>query len=228
MTDLFSRHIQVCEGFGRISTEDAIQSFSLAFEHFGLPRVIRSDNGAPFASRGLFGISRLSAFFISLGIRVERIQPGKPQQNGSHERMHRTLKAETIRPAASNLLQQQERFDHWVKLFNTRRPHEALDNQRPADVYVLSETPYKPAKLEYALHDDVRTVNKDGSIQLYRRRTGRVFLSTALSGYPVGLRELETGDWLISFGQLDLGIVPLKSNQLQGFDLKESKEKQNN
>ena len=180
--------------------------FEDRFALYGLPRVIRTDNGAPFASHGLFGLSKLSVFWLKHGITPERIQPGEPQQNGRHERMHRTLKAETTRPAADNLLQQQERFDEFVATFNVERPHEALNQESPATVFVPSPRPFvRSGELEYPLHDEVRRVALSGHVQILRRRKHPFFVSTALAGERVGIRELPDGRWLLSFASLDLG-----------------------
>jgi len=215
VTDQFSRYLLACEGFERIRSDDARAVFEVLFGNYGLPAVIRSDNGTPFASRGLLGLSRLSAWWLSLGIIPERIEPGHPQQNGCHERMHRTLKAEATRPAGANLLQQQERFDVFSHVYNHQRPHEALGGRCPKDVYQPSKkrlTAVKP--LDYPLHDDVRTVSSCGHIRLLKRRNNAsVFLSSALAGHRVGMREMEDGRWLLSFAVLDLGIVDTKTMQ---------------
>jgi transposase InsO family protein len=207
ITDQVSRFIVGCEGFSKIDGIAARAVFEDRFARYGLPLVIRTDNGPPFASRGLFGLSRLSVSWLKLGIVPERIEPGEPQQNGRHERMHRTLKADATRPPAANLLQQQERFDDFVATFNERRPHEALSQKPPATVFRSSERRFVPGgRLEYPLHDDVRTVSSSGHIQILRgRRRGHLFLSTALAGERVGVRELEDGRWLLSFASLDLG-----------------------
>jgi len=205
ITDQHSRFIIGCEGFSRISTEEAQESFMHAFRRYGVPRAIRTDNGPPFASQGLRGWSRLSVWWLRLGIELQRIQPGKPQQNGRHERMHRTLKAETTRPAAYGLLSQQERFDDFVTVFNTQRPHEALGQRRPSDLYRKASRSL-PASLpepKYPFHDDVRKVTTGGHVVLSRRC--RAFVSAALVGQLVGLREEDDGRWLISFMETDLG-----------------------
>ena len=138
ITDKFSRFIVGCEGMAAISDEAAREVCEDIFRTHGVPAVMHSDNGVPFACTGLAGLTRLSAYWLRLGIKLERSRPAHPQDNGRHERMHRTLKAETTRPAREDLLQQQERFDDFVEEFNTQRPHEALDMKRPADVYVPS------------------------------------------------------------------------------------------
>jgi transposase InsO family protein len=146
LTDQWSRYILGCEGMPAISDEGAQEVCASIFRERGLPSVMRSDNGAPFASTGLAGLTRLSVYWLRLGIRLERIRPSHPEENGRHERMHRTLKRETTRPARKNILQQQERFDAFVEEFNCERPHEALDMKRPAEVYTPSPRPH-PVKL---------------------------------------------------------------------------------
>jgi transposase InsO family protein len=207
LTDQASRYILACEGMAAISDAAAREACEEAFRRYGLPGAIRSDNGAPFASVGLAGLTRLSAYWLRLGIRLERSRPGCPQDNGRHERMHRTLKRETTRPARSNLLQQQERFDDFLEEFNERRPHESLDMKRPAEIYVASSRPYpnKLPELAYPTHDDVRVVRRNGFLPLHGRR--EVYLAQALCGQPVGLREEDDGRWLVTFANLDLGHV---------------------
>jgi transposase InsO family protein len=207
ITDQFSRYLLACEGMAAISDEAAREACSEVFTQWGVPLSIRSDNGAPFASTGLGGLTKLSAFFIRLGIQLERIRPSHPEENGRHERMHRTLKAETTRPARANLLQQQEVFDDWMEEFNHARPHEALDMKRPAELFVASPRPMPASlpELQYPLHDDVLRVSRGGII--YIAGLGKAFLTTALAGQEVGIREESDNRWLVTFGHLDLGIV---------------------
>jgi transposase InsO family protein len=207
LTDQFSRYILGCESMAAISDDAAREVCEEIFRTHGLPDVMRSDNGTPFASTGLAGLTRLSVFWLRLGIQLERIEPGHPEQNGRHERMHRTLKFETARPARANLLQQQERFDEFVDEFNHQRPHEALDMKRPADVYMPSPRAF-PARLpepRYPAHDDVLRVSRTG--QIYIPGIRQVHLSTALSGEYVGIREERDGRWLVTFIDVDLGHV---------------------
>jgi len=204
-SDLCSRYLLVTEALDGTDEESAHEVFEQAFGEYGLPEVIRTDNGTPFASQGLAGLTKLSAWWLRLGIKHQRTEPAHPEQNGCHERMHRTLKAETTRPAGKNSLQQQERFDAFRREFNEDRPHEALDMQRPAQVYKPSERPL-PAplpELTYPLHDDVLEVSRGGHIRLPRGR--HCFLSYALAGQPVGLREQPDGRWLVTFVAFDLG-----------------------
>lgn len=205
-TDLHSRYILAIEALDSTDEEQARGVFEEIFSEHGLPEVIRTDNGTPFSSaNALAGLTRLSAFWLRLGIRHERIEPAHPEQNGQHERMHRTLKAETARPARANLMQQQERFDEFREEFNEKRPHESLDQKRPADLYNPSNRalPKPLPELRYPLHDDTLVVGRSGHIRLPRGR--QVFLSNALVHQPVGLREELDGRWLVTFASLDLG-----------------------
>jgi transposase InsO family protein len=215
ITDAHTRFLLVCEGMERIDGERVWAELERAFRRFGLPHAIRSDNGSPFASRGVCGISKLSARWIGLGVRHERIEPGKPQQNGRHERMHRTLKAETTRPAAKSMLAQQERFDGFCAIYNEQRPHEALEQTPPGRHYRPSARPYVHARPTYPLHDDVRVVGAAGHLRFPGGRRGpQIFISSALAGLPVGLRELEGDRWLVSYADIDLGVCDLSRKVL--------------
>ena len=204
-TDVHSRFLLTVEALDSTDEESAREAFAGLFRERGLPEIIRSDNGTPFASCGLAGLTRLSAWWLRLGIRHERIEPAHPEQNGQHERMHRTLKAETTRPAGGNSLEQQERFDTFRRVFNEERPHEGLGLKTPAEVYQPSPRHYPEPlpELRYPLHDDVLVVTRHGHIRLPKGRT--VFLSNALADQPVGLREGDDGRWLVTFVNLDLG-----------------------
>lgn len=207
ITDQFSRYILGCEGMAAISDEQAREACEEVFRSHGLPAVMRSDNGVPFSSTGLGGLTKLSVFWLRLGIVLERIRPAHPEENGRHERMHRTLKFETARPSRANLLQQQERFDEFVEEFNTLRPHEALEMKRPAEVYAVSSRPF-PSKLPeptYHAFDDILRVYQGG--QIYIAGIGQVMLSAALAGQHVGVREERDGRWLVTFCDVDLGYA---------------------
>jgi transposase InsO family protein len=209
VTDAATRYILVCDAFERIDGDDVRDSLEHLFKTVGLPKAIRFDGGAPFASQGLMRLSRLSAWWLSLGIKLEQIEPASPQQNGRHERMHRTLKAETTRPPAARLLQQQERFDKWVEVFNHERPHEALGMKRPAELYVVSPRRFAPRPAHYPLHDLVCRVSSSGRVHFPNTRRGdkHYFISEALVGHELGLRELDDGRWLVSFYDVDLGTI---------------------
>jgi putative transposase len=220
ITDQFSRFIVGCEGMGAISAEAAREVCEDVFRTQGIPTTMRSDNGVPFACTGLAGLTQLSAYWLRLGIALERIRPAHPQENGRHERMHRTLKAETTRPARDNLLQQQERFDNFVEEFNTQRPHEALGMKRPADVFVASSKKH-PAYLpdpDYPTCDDVLRVSSKGRIHLPGNRR-HVHLTEGLAGQLVGIREETDDRWMVSFLHLDLGHVEPRSNRFTPITL---------
>lgn len=215
-SDLASRYVLGCEALDNTETAPARESFEQLFATYGLPKVIRTDNGSPFASaRSLFGLTKLSAFWLSNGVVHQRIEPGHPEQNGVHERMHRTLKQETTRPAGQNALQQQERFDTFRAVFNEKRPHEGIDMRRPAELYAPSDRAYQPHPLEYPLHDDLRVVSACGGIRVGR---ARAFLASALAGYRVGLRELDDDVFLVSFASLDLGVLHVRRGEFEAFD----------
>jgi transposase InsO family protein len=213
VTDHFSRYIVGCEGMAAINEEQACDVMTRLFREYGLPAAIRSDNGPPFASTGLMGLTKLSVYWMKLGIAIERSRPAHPQDNGRHERMHRTLKQETTRPACGNLLKQQEAFDRFVEQFNDERPHEALAMKPPGSLYVPSTRRY-PEELpqfDYSSYDDVIKVHRGGTIQLSRRKAIR--LTSALVGQFVAIREEDDGRWLVSFLDLDLGHIG-KDNRL--------------
>ena len=188
------------------TVEGAKAVFAQAFEAYGLPQAIRSDNGSPFGSRGAGGLTRLSAWWLKLGIEPHFIRPASPQENGRHERMHRTLKKETSSPPAADAPQQQARFDAFRAHYNEERPHEALGQVPPAQVYACSPRPM-PSKLEDPWYDadhEVRRVRSAGEIK-WRGET--VFIGEALVGELVGLAELENGDHVVRFCAYDLGIL---------------------
>jgi putative transposase len=208
ITDRFSRFLLGCEALESIETSSAKATFEAVFREHGLPRCIRTDNGAPFASRGLHGLTRLSAWWLRLGIRHERIEPAHPEQNGQHERMHLVLKQQTTRPAAPTLLQQQERFDLFIEEYNSERPHEALGQTPPAHRHAPSPRafPDRLPELNYPLHDRTCVLSSQGHLRI-GGRGGTYFLSTAIAGQPVGLREVNDRLWLVSYADLDLGEI---------------------
>ncbi len=212
VTDLSSRFI-LSLVILPIRTEEVRQEMETLFERYGVPGAMRSDNGTPFAGPGVGGLSRLSVDWVKAGIRLERIDPGKPFQNGSHERMHATLQKETTRPAAATVAEQQERFDRYREDFNERRPHEALGQEVPATFYRRSEREYpKPLpKPWYAAEHAVRQVRSDGSIKWGGRH---IFVSMALAGEPVGIAETRGGPWVVRFADLELGLIERGSRKL--------------
>ena len=221
-TDLVSRFILGCDALEGTDGDPVWHAFDRMFREYGLPSAIRTDNGSPFASRGLAELSRLSVRWVRLGIRHERIKPGCPQQNGQHERMHRTLKQETTRPAKRNLLQQQERFDDFVEEFNNRRPHQALDQETPASVYQRSTREYRGLPdLEYPSADEVRTVKGTGAIQMPDGH--HCHITSSLVGQDLALREVDDGRWLVSFASLDLGHYHERDKTFEPMEAKSNK-----
>lgn len=210
LSDHCSRYLLLCEALENTRAEGARAALEEGFREYGVPDAVRSDNGAPFASTGRLGLTQLSVWLLRLGIELERIEPGHPEQNGRHERMHLTLKQETTRPAAANLLQQQERFDEFRECFNMERPHEALAMKTPASAYTPSPRTYDPDRiiepLAYPLHDHTARVFADGSAFI-RPLDRRVHIGTAFAGENVGLRELASGTWLVSFLDYELGYL---------------------
>jgi transposase InsO family protein len=204
VTDGFSRYLLGCQGLNSTSVEESKPVFTKLFREYGLPKRIRTDNGVPFATNTLARLSRLSAWWVRLGVLPELIEPGKPQQNGQHERMHRTLKAEATRPAAASLAAQQRKFNTFREEFNNERPHEALDQQTPASHYRPSnrEMPSKLPPLVYPDRFEVRYVSANGGIRWNR---GWINVSTVCIGEYVGLEEIDNEIWNVYFGPLRLG-----------------------
>ena len=204
IADGFSRFLLSCQGLHSTCVAQAKPVFTRVFKEYGLPKRIRTDNGVPFATNTLARLSELSAWWVRLGILPELIEPGKPQQNGRHERMHRTLKAETTRPPANTCRGQQRKFDRFRHEFNFERPHEALDMQTPASCYDSSprEMPNKIPPLEYPDRFEVRYVSANGGI---RWNKSWVNVSITCVGEYVGLEEIDDGVWNVYFGPLKLG-----------------------
>jgi transposase InsO family protein len=217
VTDHASRYLLLCEALESTREELAFMAFERLFEECGLPGAIRSDNGVPFASaNSLFNLSKLSVWWLRLGIEIERIKPGRPQQNGRHERMHLTLKAEATRPPGMNSLQQQAKFDAFIEEFNTERPHQALGLRCPAELYTASARPYRGlSDLTYPLHDRDIVVTCCGRICMYRKK---INISGVLAGQTLGIKEVDDGIWLVSFMHYDLGYVDLDQRTLQPLD----------
>ncbi len=217
VTDHASRFLLMCDALESVAENTAFPAFERLFRERGLPTAIRSDNGVPFASpNALFNLSKLAVWWLRLGVDIERIKPGRPQQNGRHERMHLTLKKETTRPPKTNILQQQARFDDFVSEFNNERPHEALGMKRPADVYLPSRRLYAGLPdLDYPLHDRDCIVTNCGRICIYRKK---INISTVLAGQRLGIKEVDEGIWLVSFMHYDLGYIDLEQRTLQPLD----------
>ena len=207
----------MCEALESVREDLAITAFEQLFRERGLPQAIRSDNGVPFASpNGLYNLSKMSVWWLRIGIQIERIKPGHPQRNGRHERMHLTLKKETTKPAGTNFLQQQARFDHFIEEFNGERPHEGLSMKTPAEVYAPSRRAYQGLPpLHYPFHDRDVLVTSCGRICMHRKR---IHVSTVLAGQRLGIKEVDEGIWLASFMHYDLGYIDLEQKTLQPID----------
>jgi putative transposase len=214
VADGYSRYLLGCQALASTSVQDAKPVFTRLFTEFGLPKRIRTDNGVPFATNTLARLSQLSAWWVRLGILPELIEPGKPQHNGRHERMHRTLKAETTRPPAANLCAQQRTFNHFREEFNTERPHEALDLQPPASVYAPSPRamPDRLPPLEYPDRFETRYVSANGGIRWNARW---VNVSITRVGEYVGREEIDDGIWNVYFGPLKLGRLLEKHMRIE-------------
>lgn len=199
-----SRYLCGCDALKGPRSADTKQCFIRLFREYGLPQRIRSDNGVPFASTACAGLSRLAIWWIRLGITPERIEPGKPQQNGRHERMHRTLKQAATRPPGTSFKQQQNSFDLFRREYNEQRPHEALDQKTPASRYQGSPRHYpeRLPELEYPEYYDVKRVSNNGVVYW---RNHMVYISHLLKGELVGVDEIDDGLWAVHFGPIELG-----------------------
>ena len=214
-TDLFSRYLLCCDGYLSTATDGVRASLERAFRRFGLPEAIRSDNGSPFASPGVARLSRLGVWLLKLGIRRELIQPGRPDQNGRHERMHRTLKHEATRPPQANLRRQQRAFDAFVEEFNHERPHEALGQRRPAEIHQPSPRPF-PDRLPhptYPPHFEVRLVSRNGGV---RWKSHWLNVGHSLIEEHIGFDPVGDGVWDAYFATVKLGRFDERELRLVG------------
>jgi hypothetical protein len=216
--DEYSRYVLEVRAVENARSETVRKSFERLFERQGLPGAIRSDNGSPFASmRGLLGLSRLSAWWVALGIDLERGRPGHPQDNGAHERMHRDIGHELEAMGEAD----QEAWDIWRQTFNYERPHEALGMRCPGEVYSASERKYEgtPEDLDYPQMCS-RRVCQHGTIRLEGER---LFLSTSLAGWSVGLKPIATELMEVWFGRLPLGQIDLATSSFIRADIRPNK-----
>lgn len=214
VTDNFSRYLFAVDGAYEISGKQTKNVLMQLFNEFGLPLFIRSDNGSPFATNGLGGLSKISVWLIKLGITPERIRKGHPEENGRHERMHFTLKQETTRPPKSNLREQQECFDNFKLIFNEQRPHEGIQFNRPARLYTPSERklPHKLNEVEYdSSFLDTRRIRTNGTMKWIGKE---IFVSETLIGETIGLKPYSDEEWLIHFSHLPIGIFNEKTLQI--------------
>jgi len=215
VADLHARYLLGCHGLGSTRREGAHHVFERLFHHFGLPRAIRTDNGVPFATTSLHGLSWLNVWWMRLGIVHQRIQPGRPQQNGAHERMHRTLKRRAIRPPRANLAAQQRAFDRFRREYNEERPHDALQGHTPASQYRASPRPM-PTRLppqEYPGHYLVKKITTGGTFRFQRRL---LFLANPLVGHHIGLEETDDGIWAIYFNTVLLATLDERAFVIRG------------
>jgi putative transposase len=211
ITDGATRYLVACEGLAAEKSVLARPHFERAFTEFGLPARIRSDNGSPFASKALGGLSELSVWWIQLGITPERIEPGQPQQNGRHERFHRTLKDHTTKPPAHSLAEQQRRFDRFRRDYNDLRPHEALGQKPPASVYEPSWRPLRhPRAPEYGDGFEVRRISDNGKL---RFGGTTLYVGRVLAGQPLGLRQTDEDEWELHYGPLLVGYLLVRNGE---------------
>lgn len=206
ISDVHSRYLFRCQAVAAADTMHSKPVFAAAFREYGLPLRMRTDNGAPFGSNGDSGLTGLSVWWIQLGVWPERIQPAHPEQNGRHERMHRTLKAETASPPATNRRRQQERFDAFRREYNEDRPHEALEQTPPAQHYQPSPRAYpeRLVEIEYPADWQVRRVSPGGQMRWLGHY---VFVAHALQGQPVGLKPIEDRYWQVYFSFYEIGVL---------------------
>ena len=216
ITDHFSRRVMACHGLRSVKTIEAKPVFRALFCEVGLPEAIRTDNGAPFASTGIHGLAALNVWWMQLGIVHQRITPASPQENGTHERMHRELKRETARPPASTLRMQQRRFDAFRQRYNDERPHEAIGDRTPSTLWVPSRRPYPEHRTypEYPGHLEIRRVSTAGTFRLL---SCQPFLSHALSGEDIGLEEVGDGIWNIVYYSTLLGKIDERTARITGI-----------
>lgn len=213
VSDNYSRFLLGCKALNGPRYDPTRRFMESIFREYGLPDAMRSDNGTPFAGRCIGGLSRLMVWWILLGIIPERIRKGCPQENGRHERMHRTLKSDALNPVAGNLKDQQKAFDAYRRDYNNDRPHESLNDQTPGDYYKKSSRPYveNPHPPEYDNNYLVRQVRHCGEIKFVGKR---FYLTELLAGQPVGLREIEDGLWQVQFSFYVLGSIDLRKNKV--------------
>ncbi len=216
LSDCATRYLLKCEGLTRTAVEFVKPHFELAFREFGLPDRIRSDNGPPFATPSVGGLSALSVWWIQLGITPERIEPGAPQQNGRHERMHKTLGAETANPSEANLQDQQRAFDRFRHIYNDERPHEALGQKPPGSHYTPSRRhmPDTPKSPEYPDHMKVRKLDSQGRC-CFPKQQAKTTFSKLLANEPIGLDPIDEDSWNVYYGPVLLAQLTLKNKDLR-------------
>lgn len=215
IADQHTRFLLTCHGLLSTETVTAKPVFERAFQEYGLPAAIRTDNGIPFATQALHGLSYLNVWWMRLGIQHQRIHPGRPQENGAHERMHRTLKRQAVKPVQSTCARQQRRFDAFRAEYNTERPHEALEQATPASRYTSSPRPYchRLPPITYPGHFLVKKVTTGGTIRFQRRL---IYLANSLVDQPIGLEETDDGIWTIDFNTVLIGMIDERDGIVHG------------
>jgi putative transposase len=215
VTDHYSRTLLVCHGLRSVKTRLAQPVFRALFREAGLPDAIRTDNGAPFASTGIHGLSALNVWWMQLGILHQRITPASPQENGQHERMHRELKRETTRPAAGTLRTQQRRFEAFRTRYNQERPHEGIGDRTPASLWTPSSRAFPEQIIPpaYSPHLEVRRISTAGTFRLHQQQ---LFLSQTLTGEDIGLEEVGDGLWNIVYYRTLLGKLDERTRLITG------------
>lgn len=213
ISDGHTRYLLRCEGLTKQREDMVREVFESAFREYGMPHAIRTDNGAPFSTMAVGGLSNLSVWWIRLGIVHERIEPGRPDQNGRHERMHRTLKAETAKPASANMVAQQLAFDLFRREYNNERPHEALEQQTPASLYVASNRLF-PEVLPDPVYPEGMVTKRVTSSGMLHWQGCTWYVSWIVRDELIGIREIEDGRWLVQFGPVELGVLDKTKTRL--------------
>lgn len=218
LTDNYSRYLLACDAYPSISGQDVRKTLIRLFRENGLPKAIKSDNGSPFATRSVAGLSRLAVWWIRLGIIPERIRPGAPQENGRHERMHLTMKQEVAMPPKETMLLQQRALDAFQNEYNHDRPHAGIDNQRPAWLYTQSYRPY-PEKLKQIEYDSNVTTRKIRTNGTMKWNGKEIFISETLIGERVGLTPITDEDWKIQFSHITIGSFNERLFEVQSANM---------
>lgn len=218
LTDNYSRYLLACDAFEAISGSDVKSTLIRLFREHGLPKAIKSDNGSPFSTRGLAGLSRLAVWWIKLGIIPERIKPGCPQENGRHERMHLTMKQEVVSPPKHTMILQQSALNTFQNEFNHQRPHEGIDNKRPAWLYTQSPRVY-PEKLKQIEYDSNLTTRKIRTNGTMKWNGKEIFVSETLTGERIGLVPISDIEWNIQFSQITIGIFNEKLLKVKSLNV---------
>lgn len=213
VSDRYSRFLVGCESLEGTEELPAIESFEIIFKEYGLPDRMRSDNGVPFSSRSLFGLSLLSVWWLRLGIRLERIDPGHPEQNGQHERMHRELKFECAKNPAKNHLEQQEILDNFVQIYNHERPHQGIGMKCPTDLYRPSKKLYKCRLEDYPYPNTIEQLVRVSNCGGFNFKFKRYFIGTPLAHQVLGLKEIEEGLWAVYFMEYEFGYIDTLQNK---------------